>query len=76
MLNFRERKLVKEIDHMFDHFELNHCYPKSILVTNKHYDALLKLENLNHPRTPYKYITHYQGVRIDIEQKKARKIKQ
>jgi len=67
VLNFRERKLVKEVDRMFDHFELNHCYPKSILVTNKHYEALLKLENEDHPRSPYEYITHYQGIRLDVK---------
>ncbi len=71
-LSKKDQQLIKEVDRLFDNFEYHRCVPKFILVTQKHYDALLKLENLNHPREPYQYITHYQGVRIDIEQSKKR----
>jgi hypothetical protein len=71
-LNKHEQKLIKEIDKLFDNFEYHRCQPKFILVTQAHYDALLKLENLNHLSSPYQYITHYQGIRIDIQQKKRK----
>lgn len=70
MLNQKEKKLIKEVDRMFDYYEQQHFLPKSILLTEAHYKALLSLENQDHPNAPYEYITHYQGVRIDIEQKK------
>jgi len=66
VLSFRDRKLIKEINRMFDYYETNHYLPKSM------YQALLKLENEDHPRAPYTYITHYQGVRLDIQRKKKR----